>query len=158
MRIFLPALAMVAGLANALLYNTLGSSPWGGPFVWRLEFGPMFTAHMLSAVLAALIVSGALLLLAGRGLRGSFFARCGLMMVAICAGGAISGVFLHTSIVLIDEREPMPQGLKILYDTAFPAVAGGLLGFIEGVHLSLPLAWLLGIFGDRTAGRTRSRP
>ena len=47
MRHFLPALAVVVGLANALLYNAFGNSPWGGPFVWKLQFGPMFTAHML---------------------------------------------------------------------------------------------------------------
>jgi len=107
-RLFLPALAVVVGPANALLYNAFGNSPWGGPFVWKLQFGPMFTAHMLSTV-------------------------------------------------LLDEREPMPQGMEILYDTAIPTVAGGILGSIEGVAISLPLAWLLGIFGDRTAARTRSR-
>jgi hypothetical protein len=156
-RLFLPALAVVVGLANALLYNAFGNSPWGGPFVWKLQFGPMFTAHMLSAVLAGLIVSGALLLLAERKLRGSFLARCGIMVMALCAGGAILEVFPHASTVLLDEREPMPQGLEILYDIAIPTVAGGILRSIEGVHFSLPLAWLLGIFGDRTAARTRSQ-
>lgn len=82
--------------------------------------------------------------------------RCGIIMVALCAGGTILGVFLHTSVVLLDEREPMPQGLEILYGTAFPAVAGGILGSIEGLHLSPPSAWLLGMFGDRTATQTRS--
>jgi hypothetical protein len=117
----------------------------------------MFTVHMLSAVLAGLIVSGALLLLAERKLREDFLARCGLMLVGLCAGGAILGVFLHGWLILLDERQPMPQGLEILYAVAFPAAAGGILGAIEGVHLCLPLAWLLGVFGDRTAARTRSR-
>ncbi len=157
MRLFLPALAVVVGLANALLYNAFGSSPWGGPFVWRLQFGPMFTAHMLSAVLASLMVSSALLLLAERKLGGNFFARWGMVMVAFCAGGAILGVFLHASDILLDYREPMPQGLEILYDIAIPTVAGGILGSIEGVHFGLPLAWLLGMFGDRMAARTSSR-
>jgi hypothetical protein len=148
---------VVVGLANALLYNAFGSSPWGGPFVWRLQFGPMFTAHMLSAVLASLMVSGALLLLAERKLRGNFFARWGMVMVAFCAGGAILGVFLHASNILLDYREPMPQGLEILYDIAILTVAGGILGSIEGVHFGLPLAWLLGMFGDRMATRTSSR-
>ena len=157
MRILLPTLAVVVGLANALLYDAFGGSPWGGPFVWRLEFGPMFTVHMLSAVLVGLIVSGALLLLAERKLREDFLARCGLMLVGLCAGGAILGVFLHGWLILLDERQPMPQGLEILYAVAFPAAAGGILGAIEGVHLCLPLAWLLGVFGDRAAARARSR-
>jgi hypothetical protein len=62
------------------------------------------------------------------------------MVVALCAGGAILEVFLHASTVLLDEREPMPQGLEILYDIAIPTVAGGILGSIEGVRFSLPLA------------------
>jgi hypothetical protein len=156
-RLFLPALAVVVGLANALLYKAFGNSPWGGPFVWKLQFGPMFTAHMLSAVLASLIVSGALLLLAERKLRGSVFTRWGIMMVAFCAGGAILGVSLHASSILLDYREPMPQGFEILYDTAIPAVAGGILGSIGRTHFGLPLAWLLGMFGDRMAARTGSR-
>ena len=67
------------------------------------------------------------------------------------------GVFLHGWLILLDERQPMPQGLEILYAVAFPAAAGGILGAIERLHLRLPLAWLLGVFGDRTAARTRSR-
>ena len=153
MRLFLPALAVAVGLAHAVLYNAFGNSPWGGPFVWRLQFGPMFTAHLLSAVLAGLIVSGALLLLAERKLRGHFFARWGIMMVAFCAGGAMLGVFLQASNILLDYREPMPQGLEILYDIAIPVVAGGILGSIEGVHLGLPLTWPLGMFGSATPVR-----
>ncbi len=119
MRLFLPTLAVVIGLANALLYNAFGKSPWGGPFVWRPRFGPMFTAHMLSAVLAGLIVSGALLLLAKRKLRGSFFARWGIIMVAFCSSGASLGVFLHASNILLDYREPMPKVAK--YSTTLPS-------------------------------------
>ena len=157
MRLFLPALAVVIGLANALLYNAFGNSPWGGPFDWRLQFGPMLTAHTLSAVLAGLIVSGALLLPAERKLRGDFFARWKILMVAFCAGGAILGAFLYASNSLLDYREPMPKGFEVLYDVVIPTVAGGILGFIEGVHFGLPLAWLLGIFGNRMAARTGFR-
>ena len=78
-------------------------------------------------------------------------------MVAFCAGGAILGVSLHASSILLDYREPMPQGFEILYDTAIPAVAGGILGSIGRTHFGLPLAWLLGMFGDRMAARTGSR-
>ena len=67
------------------------------------------------------------------------------------------GVFLHVSNIPLDERGPMLQGFEIPYDIANPTVAGGILGSIEGVHLSLPLAWLLGMFGNRAAERTRSQ-
>jgi hypothetical protein len=148
-RVFLVAVAMLVGLANALLYSTVGNSPWGGPFVWRPDPGPLFAAHMLSAVLAGLIVSSALLLFVGRNLRGDYFARYGLMMVAICAGGAILGVFLDTTTTLFDDREPAPEGVsELLFAVTFPAVAGGALGAIEGVALAFPLAWLLGLFRE----------
>ncbi len=41
-------------------------------------------------------------------------ARCEIIVVALCAGGAILGVLLHASTILLDEGEPMPQGLEIL--------------------------------------------
>jgi hypothetical protein len=129
------------------------NSPWGGPFVWKLQRGPMFTARMLSAVLAGLIVSGALLLLAERKLRGSFLARCGIM-VALCAGGATLEVFLHASIVLLDEREPMPQGLEILCDTAIPTVAGASSG--PSRECILAFLWR-GCWGSSETGRPRGR-
>ncbi len=77
--------------------------------------------------------------------------------MAFCAGGAILRVFLHASNILLDYREPIPQGFEILYDIAIPAVAGGILGSIGRPHFGLPLAWLLGLFGDRLAARTGSR-
>ncbi len=57
-------------------------------------------------------------------------------------------MFWHGSIILLDERQPMPQGLGIPLDVAFPAAAGGILGIFEGAYLALPLAWLLGPFGS----------
>lgn len=153
MRIFLPIAALAVGLANALLLSGFGDSPWGGPFVWKIQTGPLFTAHMLSAVLAGFTVSGALPLCADRKLRGGFFARYLLMWAAICGGGAILGVFWHGSIMLLDERVPMPRGLGILFDVAFPAAAGSTLGIFAGAYLGLPLAWLLGVFGSPTPVR-----
>ena len=64
-------------------------------------------------------------------------------------------VMLRASDILFDEREPTPQGLEVLYHIALPAVAGGIVGLIEGVYLGLPLAWSLGMFGDRTAEGAR---
>jgi hypothetical protein len=67
-------------------------------------------------------------------------------------------VFLHAPNILLDERGPMPQGFEMLYDIVVPTVAGGVVGLIEGVHSSLPLAWLLGMVGGRRAERARPQP
>ena len=153
MRLFLPIAAVAVGLCNAFLISGFGDSPWGGPFVWKIQTGPLFTAHMLAAVLAGLLVSGALLLFVDRKLRGGFFARHLLMWAAICGGGAILSVFWHCSIILLDESVPVPQGLGTLFDVAFPAAAGGILGVFEGAYPGLPLASLLGVFGSPTPVR-----
>ena len=159
MRAFVIAAAISVGLVNALLYSTVGNSPWGGPFIWRFDPGPLFAVHMLSAIPAGLVVSGALLLFAGRDLRGSFFARYGLMVAAVCAGGVILSVFLAATTNLLDNREPTPEGVSgLLYAAIFPAVFGGLLGATEGVILGFPLSGLLGLFRDRTATQAESRP
>ena len=89
MRAFLMAAAVLVGLANATLYSAVGDNAWGGPFVWRLEPWPLSAAYALCAVLASLIVSGALIVFASRDLRGSFFARYGLMVLAMCLGGVV---------------------------------------------------------------------
>lgn len=151
MKIFLPAAAVIVGLANALPYNTFGSSPWGGPFVWRFDPDMLFAAHMFSAILAGLLVSGSLLLFAPRGLQGDFFARYGLMVLAICVGGAILGALLYNSIILFDEQQPMPEGwMEMLFTIVFPAMCGGILGAVEGAFLGFPLAGLLGMFRNET--------
>jgi hypothetical protein len=119
--------------------------------VWRFDPDLLFAAHMLSAVLAGLVVSGSLLLFAHRGLRGAFYTRYGIMVSAVCVGGAILGVFLYNSIILFDEQQPMPAGLmELLFTIAFPAVAGGILGAVEGMVLAFPLAGLLGMFRNET--------
>ncbi|QIN84116.1 hypothetical protein GBA63_16785 [Rubrobacter tropicus] len=151
-------MAITVGLANALPYNASGSSPWGGPFVWWFDLNLLFVAHTFSAVLAGLLVSGSLLLFAHCGLRGDFFARYGLMVLAVCVGGALLGVFLYNSIILLDDQQPMPAGLmEVLFTIAFPAVAGGILGAVEGVFLAFPLAWSLGRFGNETTAQVESR-
>ena len=158
MRIILPAAAVIVGLANALPYNTLGSSPWGGPLVWRFDLDMLFVAHAFSAVLAGLLVSGSLLLFAPRGLQRDFFARYGLMVLAICVGGALLGVFLYNSIILFDEQQPMPEGwMEVLFTIAFPAMCGGILGAVEGAILGFPLAGLMGVFSSPAVAQASSR-
>ena len=139
MRVFSPIAAVAVGLANALVYNPLGESPWGGPIVRKIQTGPLLTARMLSAVPAGLIVCGAAPV-RGYQVPGGFFGRYPLTCAAICCGGAILSVFWHGSIILLDEREPTPQGLELLSEVAFTAAAGDIFGIFKGacpgVHLA----------------------
>ena len=155
-RIILVAAAVSVGLANALFYSTVGNSPWGGPFVWKPDPGPLFAAHMTSALLAALVISGVLIRFAGRELRKGFFSRYRVMVLAVCAGGAVLGVLLDATTVLLDDREPAPAGTTgLLYMMIFPAIFGGAAGVIEGVILGFPLAGMLGLLRGQNRGSGR---
>jgi hypothetical protein len=83
------------------------------------------------------------------------------MMGALCAGGAILGVFLgvflHVSNILLDEGGTDAAGFQDTLRHCHPDRGRRHPRSIEGVHLSLPLVWLLGMFGDRTTGRADSR-
>lgn len=150
------AAAVSVALANALFYSTVGNSPWGGPLVWKPDPGPLFAVHVVSALLTALVVSGALIRFAGRELQKSFFARYGVTVLAVCVGGALLGIFLDTTTVLLAEREPAPAGMAgLLYMMIFPAVFGGIAGAVEGVILGFPLAGLLGLFRDQNPSSDR---
>lgn len=80
MRALLLVAALSVGLENALLYSTVGNSPWGGPFVWTPDPRPVLAANMVLAALAALVITGTLVRFSGRVLRGRFLARYGLMV------------------------------------------------------------------------------
>ena len=150
--------AVLVGMANVFLFSLAGDGELGRVFILNLDpWWPQNFLYALAAVVTGLLVSSIALRFARSGLEGAAFARYGVMVQAICLRGSVLSVMLHTSDILFDEREPTPQGLEVLYHIALPAVAGGIVGLIEGVYLGLPLAWLLGMFGGRTAARTGSR-
>ena len=66
-------------------------------------------------------------------------------------------MFWRGSIVLLDVRQPMAQGLGILFDVAFPAAVGGIFGIFERAYLGLPPALLLGPFGSPVPVRGTGR-
>ena len=152
MAAFVRILVVLVGMANMFLFSLAGDGEHGRVFNLNLDpWWPQNILYALAAVVAGLLVSSIALRFARRELEGGAFARYGVMVLAICLGGAVLSVMLRASDILFDEREPMPQGLEVLYHIALPAVAGGIVGLIEGVYLGLPLAWLLGMFGGRTA-------
>lgn len=143
-------IAMLVGLANTLLYSAVGDSPRGGPLAWRLEPWPLSGAYAFSAILAGLLVSAVVVRFMQAGLRGSFFARYGVMVLAVCLGGVSLSVFLSAVTYSFDDHLTAIKRITWFLSTIpFTAVAGGVLGAAEGVILAFPLAAILGRF--RTA-------
>jgi hypothetical protein len=151
MRAFLVAVAMLVGLANTLLYSGFGGSPWGGPLAWRLEPWPLSGAYALCAILAGLLISAVVLGFMQPGLQGTFFARYGVLVLAVCLGGVSLSVLLSAVTYSFDDHLTATKRITWFLSTVpFTAVAGGVLGAAEGVILAFPLAAILGRF--RAAG------
>ena len=85
------------------------------------------------------------------GLRGNFFARYGVMVLAVCLGGVSLSVLLSAVTYSFDEHLSVPKRIAwFLSSVPFGAVAGGVLGAAEGAIPAFPLATALGRF--RTPG------
>ena len=154
MRVFLLAAAVVVGLANAALYGLISDNDLD--LLLELRPGPpsLLLLYALCAVFVGIAISGALLLLAGRDLQERFFARYGLMVLSVCAGGAILAPFLTTVTLFLDQESYAPANTsELLSAILFSVLPGGVLGAAEGVILGFPLAGLLGMFRDKTHAR-----
>ena len=98
--------------------------------------------------MAGLSVSGVFLRFMRRDLQGSFFARYGLMVLALCIGGVVLSLLTAVTGSLDDGVMVPSRPLETLQLAVYALVSGGILGAIVGVILAFPLAWLLGLFRD----------
>jgi len=152
MRISLMAAAVLVGVANATLYSFIGNNTFDNLFAWQRDPWSLYLLYVFTAVFVGLLISGTLLRFAEDVLRETFFARYGLMVLTICAGGAVLAVFLTTISFLFDPDAVTPTRItETVLTLARVAVPGAMLGAIEGVVLAFPLAWLLGLFKKRGA-------
>jgi hypothetical protein len=139
-------------MANAFLYSIVGDGELGNAFIWNLDpWWPHNFLYAPCAILSGLAISSVFLRFASQGLRDSFFARYGLMVLAICLGGALFSGLLTVRVVF--DSPPMTVADRLseaLSTLPITVVAGGVLGAVEGVILAFPLASILGRF--RTAG------
>jgi hypothetical protein len=150
MRIFLMVAAMLIALANAALYSLIGNNTFTNLFDFHFDPWTLSVLYVLCAVFAGLLVAGGLISFAEKVLRESFFARYGLMVLAICLGGAALAILLTTVTFLFDDAAYVPRGTtEAAYTLVLVTIPGATLGAIEGVILAFPLAWLLGVLGDR---------
>jgi hypothetical protein len=147
MRIFVMISAVLVGLANATLYSLIGNNTFDNLFEWQRDPWSLYVLYALSAVFVGLLISGGLLRFAEGDLQERFFARYGVMVLAICIGGAVLAIVLTTVTFLFDARAYVPDRLsEVSYTLAVVTIPGAMLGAIEGVILAFPLAWLLGLF------------
>ena len=150
MRIFLMVAAVVVGLANATLYSLIGNNTFDNLFEWQRDPWSLYLLYAFSAVFVGLLVAAGLLRFGEKVINEGFFARYGLMVMAICLGGAVLAVYLTTVTFLFDPEADAPERLsEVSYTLVMVTIPGAMLGAIEGVILALPLAWLLGLFQKR---------
>ena len=151
MRIFLMAAAVAVGLANATLYSLIGNNTFDDLFAWQTDPWSLYVMYALCAVFVGLLISGGLLKFAEGDLQDRFFARYGVMVLAICIGGAMLAIFLTTATFMFDENAYVPRRVsETFYTLALVTIPGAMLGAIEGVVLAFPLAWVLGLFRKRS--------
>jgi len=142
--------AVLIALANAMLYSLIGNNTFTNLFDFHLDPWYLIALYVLCAIFAGLLVAGGLIGFAEKVLRESFFARYGLMVLAICIGGAALAILLTTVTFLFDDAAYVPRGTsETAYTLVLVTIPGATLGAIEGVILAFPLAWLLGVFRDR---------
>jgi hypothetical protein len=147
MRIFLMVAAVLVGLANATLYSLIGNNTFDNLFEWQRDPWSLYILYALCAVFVALLISGGLLKYAEGELQDRFFARYGVLVLAICIGGAMLAMFLTTVTFMFDDRAYVPTRIsETFYTLGLVTIPGAMLGAVEGVALAFPLAWLLGLF------------
>jgi MFS family permease len=150
MRISLMLAAVLVGVANATLYSLIGNNTFDNLFEWKRDPWSLYVLYALSAVFVGLLISAVMLRFAEGDLQDRFFARYGVMVMAICIGGAVLAIVLTTVTFLFDPRAYVPSRIsEVSYSLAMVAIPGAMLGAVEGVVLALPLAWLLGLFKKR---------
>ena len=144
------AAAVLIALANAILYSLIGNNTFSNLFELHLDPWHLSAMYVLCAVFVGLLVAGGLIAFAEKVLRETFFARYGLMVLAICIGGAALAILLTTVTFLFDDAAYVPRGTaEALYTLVLVTIPGATLGAIEGVILAFPLAWLLGLIAER---------
>jgi hypothetical protein len=150
MRILLMAAAVLIALANAILYSLIGNNTFTNLFDFHLDPWSLSALYVLCAIFAGLLVAGGLIGFAEKVLGESFFARYGVMVLAICIGGAMLAILLTTVTYLFDDAAYVPRATsETIYTLVLVTIPGATLGAIEGVILAFPLAWLLGLFKER---------
>ncbi|MGH3146290.1 MAG: hypothetical protein ACRDTR_10870 [Rubrobacter sp.] len=145
--------AVLVGLANATLYSLIGNNTFDNLFAWQRDPWFLYMLYAFCGIFVGLLISAGLIRLAEDVLNDGFFARYGVMVIAVCIGGAVLAVYLTTITYLFDDNAMVPKRIsEVAYTLAMVTVPGAMLGAVEGAVLAFPLAWLLGLFKKRGAG------
>lgn len=153
---FVRIAGVLLGMANAAMYTLTADKPLDDAFLYF--FGdippwPVIFLYAISAAGAGLLTSAVVLRFMQPGLRGNFFARYGVMVLAVCLGGAVLSVLLSALTYSFDDHLSAINRITwAVSSLPFDVVAGGVLGAAEGVILAFPLAAMLGLFRGRPSG------
>ena len=154
MAILVRTAAVLIGFANIAVFVLISDKPLedaSSYFLGDLPQWPVIVLYAISAIGAGLLISAVVLEFMQSGLRGCFFARYGVMVLAVCLGGMLLSVLLSAVTYAFEDHLTVTRRITWALSSApFTAVAGGVLGAAEGVILAFPLAAILGRF--RTAG------
>ena len=150
MAAFVRASAVLVGMANVFLVSLVGEGELGNALMWNRDpWWPHNAVYALCAAAAGLVVSSVPLRFARRELYGTFFARYGVMVLAVCLGGVVLGIFLAYAGVWL-YSSPMTTAERLVEVSSrlpLTIAAAGALGAAEGVVLAFPLAAVLGRLG-----------
>ena len=150
MAVFVRVSAVLVGMANVFLVSLVGEGELGNAFMWNLDpWWPHNAMYALSATVAGLAVSSTFLRFARRELYGTFFARYGVMVLAVCLGGVVLGILLACAGVLLYSSPTTTAERLLEVSSRLPLTiaAAGALGASEGLVLAFPLASVLGRMG-----------
>jgi hypothetical protein len=156
MNAFTRLAAIFVGLANlAVLIMLEGVDPavQRGDVVWSQALLPV----VLAVVVAGLLTSEIVL----RWFKQSALAeecseRCGVVIGAVCLGGASMGGLLVPAltpgaVLAGGESEITPAAVSaVLIYALFSVFYGAAMGFLEGMFIAVPLGRILGLFGNRS--------
>ena len=96
MAILVRTAAVFIGFASATVFALIPDKPLKDAFSYFLGIlsqWPVIVLYAISAIGAGLLISAIVLEFMQSGLHGSFFARYGVMALAVCLGGLLWSVF-----------------------------------------------------------------
>ena len=112
MAILVRTAAVFIGFASATVFALIPDKPLKDAFSYvlgDLPQWPVIVLYAISAIGAGLLILAIVLEFMKSGLHGSFFARYGVMVLAVCLGGVLLSVFLFSVMYSFEDHLTMTK-------------------------------------------------